>query len=103
MDVLYVGNDHVVEVQGLRDADGQVIPSASVQATLYESDKTTEVSGVSWPLVLTYEGSRGNYRGELSSNVGIVEGRRYAMKLTATYVDKTYEVYRTVKARLRNE
>lgn len=103
MDVLYVGNDHVVEVQGLRDADGKTIPSAAVEVTLYESDGATEVTGVTWPLVLTYEGSRGNYSGELSSSVGVTAGRRYTLKLTATYVSKTYEVFRTVKARLRNE
>lgn len=101
MDVLYVNNDHVVEIQGLRDVDGKLVPAATAEATLYESDGVTEVGGVSWPLTLTYTGNRGTYQGELSSLLEVTAGRRYEMKLTAVYVGKRFEVRRTVRAEER--
>lgn len=101
MDILYVNNDHVVEIQGLRDVDGKLITGAVAGATLYEADGVTEVTGQVWPLVLTYTGARGVYRGELGPEVDIVSGGRYKMKLEAEYVGKTFEVIRTVKARTR--
>lgn len=102
MDRLYVNNDHVVEIQGLRDADGKLIAGASASATLYEADGVTEVAGITWPLALAYTGSRGVYRGELGAAVNVVAGRRYKLKLNAIYVGKTFEVVRTVVADIRN-
>lgn len=101
MDILYVNNDHVIEIQGLRDADGTLIAGASASATLYEADGQTEVTGVTWPLALVYTGSRGVYRAELPAAVGVVDGRRYRLKLSAVYVGKTFEVTRTVRAEER--
>lgn len=101
MDILYVNNDHVIEIQGLRDADGTLIAGATASATLYEADGQTEVAGVTWPLPMTYTGAKGVYRAELPAAVAVVDGRRYRLKLTAEYVGKQFEVTRTVRAEER--
>lgn len=101
MDVLYVNNDHVVEIQGLRDADGKALSAADVEATLYESDGETEVTGVAWPLPLLYQGPPGVYQGELTNAVAVVPGRRYVLKLSAVYVGKRFEATRHVRAEVR--
>ena len=101
MDTLYVDNDHVVEIQGLRDQAGALVSGAVAQATLYQADGVTEVPGVAWPLALTYTGTRGIYRGELGNAVEVVDGNRYEMKLSAEYVGKRFDVTRTVKAKTR--
>jgi len=103
MDILYVNNDHLIELQGLRDSDGKLLSGAAAEATLYEADGVTEVGGQSWPLVLVYTGSLGTYRAALSAAVELVGNGRYKMKIKASYVGKVYEAVRTVNARVRNE
>lgn len=102
MDTLFVNNDHVIEIQALREADGTLVPSAVVEATLYLTDGVTPVPGVSWPLTLTYTGAKGTYRGELGAGVGVTAGSRYTMKLTAVYAGKQLAVTRTVRAEERD-
>jgi hypothetical protein len=101
MDVLYVNNDHVVEITRLRDADGQLLTGATVQAVLYENGSDVEVAGVTWPLALVYDASRQSYIGELSNSVGVVHNGRYQMKLSAEYAGKRYEILRIVQAERR--
>lgn len=101
MDTLYVNNDHVVEVRGLKDSSGSYIAGAVVQATLYENATSTEVAGVTWPVSLVYQGAMGRYVGELSRDVEVVEGGRYQLKVTAESVGKRFEVTRTVKVKRR--
>jgi hypothetical protein len=101
MDVLYVDNDHVVEITRLRDADGSLIIGATVQAVLYENGSAVEVPGVTWPLSLVYDADSQKYIGELPNALGVVNNGRYQMKLSAEYVGKRYEIVRPVKAKRR--
>lgn len=101
MDLLYVGNDNIVEIQGLRDADGKLITGAAAVVTLYEDDGVTEVSGAAWPLAMAYTGTRGVYRAELPATLALVSKKRYRMKLEATYVGKVFSVTRDVRAEER--
>lgn len=101
MDTLYLNNDHVIEIKGLQDAEGTFVSDAVVEATLYENDGETEVGGVSWPVTLGYQGTRGDYWGELSDSVGVVNRGRYKLKITAQSVGKRFEVTRTVVAEVR--
>lgn len=101
MDVLYVNNDHVVEIQGLRDAAGKLISDATAEATLYEADGITEVTGVTWPLALTPTSRAGVYQGNLTASVGVENRKRYELKLSAVSVGKRLEVTRTVKVETR--
>jgi len=103
MDTLYVNNDHVLQLRGLRDAGGALITGAAAEATLYEADGTTEVAGITWPLSLTSTASPGAYEAPLSSAVSLEPCGRYKLKLRATYIGQVYEATRTVTAEIRNE
>jgi len=101
MDILYVNNDHIVEIQGLRDAEGRLVAGATAEATLYENDGETPVPGVSWPLSLTYTGDRGIYRGDLPPTLDVAAGKRYELLIRAEYAGRRYEVRRTVNVKER--
>lgn len=101
MDVLYVDNDHHIRLFDLRDSDGTGITGATVQATLYESDGVTEVTGVVWPLSLAYDADERAYVGELPAALEVVSGRRYKLNVTAVAVGKQLSVTRTVRAEVR--
>lgn len=101
MDILYLNNDHLVGIEGLRDATGAQVAGAVAEATLYESDGVTEVLGVSWPITMAYKGQRGEYSGELPASVEVQDQGRYELKITAVSAGKRFEVTRAVKAERR--
>ena len=103
MDTLFLNNSHLVRIRGLKDEDGVFINNAdTVEATLLEADKQTEVTGVTWPVPLYYVGeTNGDYEGGLPSGLGVEEGARYYLKLAAMVNGKRFEVTRTVKAEVR--
>lgn len=101
MDVLYVDNDHVVELTRLRDSDGSLVSGAAVEATLFDADGVTPVSGAAWPLTLVYTGVPGTYRAEFPSTLGVAAGRRYKLSLSAEAVGKRLELTRNVQAEVR--
>lgn len=82
--VLYVGNDTVLEVKGLKDeVAGDFLNAATVQATLYDAAGQT-VGGQSWPQTLAYvTGSDGIYRATMSYLTSLVAGQRYNARITA--------------------
>lgn len=75
-----MNSDSLLEVKSLKDADGNLITGATVQATVYEDDRATEVGGQAWPLSLTDNGS-GNYSAVLEDTMTLVLGRRYWIKV----------------------
>lgn len=84
---LYAGNNSIeVLLEGLKNASsGSYINDATVTVTIYESDGTTEVTGVSWPVTMTYvTSSNGNYRGIVSADSNIVACTKYKIKISAT-------------------
>lgn len=101
MDTLYANNDHVIELQDLRDVDGTLITAATVTAILYEPDGVTEVAGVTWPITLDYTGARGTYRGEIPAGADVIPGGRYKLHISAVYGGKQYAVTRTVRVEER--
>lgn len=82
--VLYVGNDTVLEVKGLKnEMAGAFLNAATVQATLYDSAGAS-VAGQSWPLALVYvPSSDGTYRGTLPYGLSLTAGDRYTARITA--------------------
>ena len=82
--ILYDGNDHIVEVRGLKNvATGEYINDATVQATLKDSEDAN-VSGQSWPTTLSYvTGSNGKYRATLEDGLSLTVGDRYTAEITA--------------------
>lgn len=103
MDTLFVNNSHLLTVQGLKNGEGEFVrDGATVEATLYEPDGQTEVTGASWPVVLTYvSGSNGDYVGDMPAGVEVEAGGRYQLRVTAEVSGRRFEVTRTVKAETR--
>lgn len=101
MERLFIGNDHLVTLSGLKDQDGAAITSATVQATLYERDRSTEVAGVTWPLALTHVAD-GAYEAQLPESVGVLLNRTYALKVAASVGEANYESWLDVYTERRS-
>lgn len=82
---IYIGNDMSLSFSGdgkLTDDNGDALPGAIIQATLYEGGTQTQVSGQSWPLTLTDDGD-GEYSGVLENTVDLIHGKKYELKIEA--------------------
>lgn len=79
---LYVGNDMVITVAGLTDQAGAAVTSATVEATLFESDAATEVTGITWPVTLSHDGS-GTYSGVMDKAAAVTLGAIYWLRVDA--------------------
>lgn len=82
--VLHVGNDEILELQGLRnELTAGYLNAATVTVTLVDADGA-QVTGDTWPKTLTYvTGSNGIYRCTLVYGLGLTAGGRYTAQLTA--------------------
>ncbi|HKJ74726.1 MAG TPA: hypothetical protein VKA19_11470 [Alphaproteobacteria bacterium] len=80
---LWVGNDLILSVSSLTDQDQQAVTGATLRATVYESDETTEVSGVTWPLALSDDGA-GDYSATIPDTADLVVGNDYFVVVTAS-------------------
>lgn len=81
-EVLFAGNDQLVELRGLTDeATGEPLNAATVTATLTEADGDA-VTGATWPMTLAYVAeSEGVYRATLPYGLGLVPGGRYLLRI----------------------
>jgi len=79
---LWVDADNLLEYNGLEDQDGNTVTDATVTATVFESDQTTEVGGQTWPATLNGDGN-GNYSAILEDTMELVAGNRYWVDITA--------------------
>jgi hypothetical protein len=81
---LYISNDTQIDVTGLSNADdSSYLNTATVTATLKDASGA-EVSGVSWPLTLSYEtASDGNYSATIDKAISVVDGASYFLEITA--------------------
>lgn len=86
MDVLslYVGNDMMIEVEGLtNEATGQIVNDAAVAVTLLDT-QGNQVGGQVWPLTMGYVAETdGIYRATLADTLGVVVNTRYLARITA--------------------
>lgn len=101
MDRIYLDNDMVLELAALKDESGTAVTSATVEATLYERDKSTEIGGETWPITLTHQ-SDGTYRGDLTRAIEVTEGQVVWAKVTGTYNGKQYEGWQQAYCTRRN-
>lgn len=103
---LYVSNDTLVRVQGLRNASlsaSGYVNDATMTATVVDSTGD-EVSGQSWPLTLSYvSDSDGNYEGTIQDTAEITAGSSYTIKVTANKsgLKGYWELPATARARTR--
>lgn len=81
--VIFEGNDTYLTVSSLTDtADDSIVTTATVTATLFEDDKTTEVPGPTWPLTLSHIAA-GLYRVVLPDTTGFRRGHDYHARILA--------------------
>lgn len=78
---IYLDNDHVVKLDGLKDKDGVAVTSATVECRILDSDKQ-EVSGITWPLALSHV-SDGNYEVVLDKAVDLTLNSLHFLEVTA--------------------
>lgn len=83
-DILYVGNDNILEVDELKNAaSAAFLNSATVTVTL-EDSTGTEVTGDTWPKSLTYvTSSDGKYRATMLDTLSLTADALYTAKITA--------------------
>ena len=77
---LYINTDQILAVENLKDENGNTVTGATVEATVYESDGTTEVSGMTFPVSLSDNGS-GNYSAVLEDTMELTLGKIYVVKV----------------------
>lgn len=82
--ILYVGNDNVLEVAGMRnELTGADMNTAIVTAQLKDS-AGTDVAGETWPKTMVYvAGSKGTYRVTLPYTLAVAPGARYVATIVA--------------------
>ena len=84
LEVLYIDNDLVVEVNGLQEPTESAYQNSATVTCTIQDRSGTAVSGVSWPLTLSYvAASDGIYRGTVDSTASFVEGAQYEAVITA--------------------
>lgn len=79
---LLVNNDMRLEVLDLTDEDGNLVTGATVQATLFQADRSTQVAGFSQPVTLSDDGG-GDYSGTIPDTADLTVGQMYWIKITA--------------------
>lgn len=85
MDLLYISNTGVIELQGLtNEITGELVDDATVVATLYYCG--VEVGGQSWPVTMDHvvdSPETATYRGLLESDLELTNARQYTATVTA--------------------
>jgi hypothetical protein len=84
MEVIYYGNDNILEARELTNAaSGDYVNDATVTVTLETADGV-EVTGDTWPKAMGYvSGSDGKYRATLLDTLTITVGTKYVAKISA--------------------
>lgn len=84
-DVLYIDNDNVVYLSGLRnEVTGEYINDALLSAELTDTQDVA-VAGQSWPLIMDYvAGTQGIYRLLLENTLALLNGQYYKLNISGT-------------------
>lgn len=84
INVLFVDNDNVLEIQGLKDEVGAAFLAAAAVSVTLSDEQGLAVQGADWPLSLAYvDGSRGEYRATLPYTLDLTANRRYTALIVA--------------------
>jgi len=88
---LYISNDNLLSVTGLKNASsGSYMNNSTVTATLKDTAGDV-VTGQTFPITLSYiADSDGNYQATLENTLSITEGTTYNATITATSASGLY-------------
>lgn len=90
----YVGNDNLLIVDAVVNADGDYLNDATVSVTLTDK-RGNEVSGGSWPLSVPYvAGSNGKYQVTLEDGLALVSDKVYIANITIDAGDDLIALYK---------
>ena len=100
---LYIDNDNLITLSGLTNpATGAYVNDATVQLVSLLDSTSTEVTGVSWPLSMSYvSSSNGDYRGTIDKLAALTNGARYTGSITAVSGTLDAEWLATFVAKIR--
>jgi hypothetical protein len=82
---IYLANSTTVKLEGLESSvDASYVNDATVEMTIKDA-QGNNVAGETWPLSMVYvTASNGNYLGEVSHALALVDGAEYSASITAT-------------------
>lgn len=87
-----INNTVVLALEGLANRDGDYINDATVTLRSLVDDRGQPVSGISYPLALSYvASSNGNYEVEIGVDIGIRKNKRYRGTVRAVSGALQYE------------
>lgn len=92
---IYLGTDSIIEIEGLRDANDNLIISATVEVSLFYSNTSIEVEGQTWPRVMVHN-ENGNYSTTLSKNLNLDKSDKITAKVVATDSSKQATFYKVL-------
>lgn len=82
-ELAYIGNDNLIEIVGLRDADGTYQNAGTVTLTAVNDATGAPVSGLTLPISLAYiAASNGHYRCTLEDAAALIDGAAYVAIVT---------------------
>lgn len=104
VEIIYVGNDMVLDVENVRNAlTGIAISDADVQLTLRDQASNAMVSGESWPKTLAaVPGQPGRYRCTIPYTLSIAANQRLVAEIdidAGPGLRATFEIAVVVKPR----
>lgn len=83
MSVLWVLNDNLLRMEGLRDANGAYQNSATVSLISLTDKAGVTVTGITLPLTLAYvAASNGEYRATIQDTAALIDGQSYVGVVT---------------------
>lgn len=76
---IYINSDNLL-TQTVKDQDGTAVTGATVEATVLESDATTEVGGMTFPVAFSDDGG-GSYSATLEDTLELNLGKLYWIRV----------------------
>ena len=99
---LYIDNTNFIEVSGVRVGSEQPTALADVSVVMITKANGEEVAGQPWPLSLDpVSGSDGTYRGELSHELELQNGRNYFAQVSIDIDGVKGFIVKRIRARVR--
>lgn len=93
MSNIYLDSDMLIELVGLKNADGEHIDNANVEVTL-EFSNGNQVSGQLWPTTLDYDSETQTYTAPISADIDVRDGSRVVAIITTEADNRKATFYR---------
>lgn len=93
-ELAYVGNDNIVELNGLQDIDDNYINNASVTLITVEDSLGNAVTGQTFPVTMAYvAASNGVYRAVMEDTLALTHQSSYVAKVDVDAVTQGLQAH----------